>query len=321
MNRVLLFLIFAATGIWAQGTGGLKGVITAPDGLPVPLAIVEARNAQSGVASSATTSSTGEYSIAKLPAGSYDVTVSSIRYLAPGEKKGFAVAGDTRLDFKLNYVVMGGTPGEGHEAALSSIRRVAPKGPTPRLADGKPDLSGVWSWPNTTDPGLAAFLPAGAPNGELTPATYCLPHAVLWPTPYIKLVHTPKLMIVLYDDEDPAYRQIYLDGRAHPKGEDPTWWGHSVGHWEKDTLVVDRVGFNGKGWLDPGGHRYTEQLHVVERYRRPDLGHLELETTMEDPGVLKGSWTVKRLSILAPEQDVREYPCNENNVDPPHMKK
>ncbi len=319
MKRFILGLFVTAISAFAQGS--LKGVISAPDGLPVPLAAVEARNTQTGMVMKAVAADTGEYELGELPAGAYDITVTSIRYLAKFEQKGFAIAPGkgSRLDVHLHYVVMGGTPGEGHEPALDSLRRKAPKGPTPRMADGKPDLSGVWSWPNTTDPGLDTFLPAGAPNGSLTPATYCLPHAVLWPNAFMKLVQTPKLMIVLYDDEDPAYRQIYLDGREHPKNEDPTWYGHAVGHWEGDTLVVDRVGFNGKGWLDGGAHRYTEQLHVVDKYRRPDLGHLETETTLFDPNTMKAPTTVTRMSILVENEDVREYPCNENNVDPPHM--
>src|SRR3954454_794281 len=107
MNRVLFSLTVTVTSVWAQGTGSLKGVITAPDGLPVPLASVEAKNPTTGVANSAMSSATGEYSITKLPAGSYDVTVNSIRYLAPFDKKGLSVLGDTRLDVKLTYVVMG----------------------------------------------------------------------------------------------------------------------------------------------------------------------------------------------------------------------
>jgi hypothetical protein len=330
MQRLLLSLAFLIFPLLISPLSAqrpdctLKGVVTAPDGLPVPLASIEVRNSQTGTVTKAVASTSGEYSVTHLPPGSYDVSATSIRYLAPFSKKSVSLTasnGPQRLDIRFGYMVLGGTPGEGHEAALSSLRRVAPKGPTPRMADGKPDLSGVWSWPLDMEKGNPNFLPAGAPDGSLTPATYCLPHAVLWNNQFVKLVQTPKLIVVLYDDDDPAYRQIYLDGRAHPKNEDPTWYGHAVGHWEKDTLVVDRVGFNGKGWLDPGGHRYSEKLHVIERYTRPDLGHLEVETTMEDPTVMSGPWTVKRLSILAPEEDVREYPCNENNVDPAHMKK
>lgn len=322
MKRLALYLfVCSQCAIGQPASGELKGVITAPDGLPVPLASVTARNAANGASASATTSSSGEYTLPNLPSGAYDVSVTSIRYLAPFEAKNVTINGDDtkQFDVALHYVLLGGTPGEGHEPSLSSLRRVAPKGPTPRMPDGKTDFSGVWSWPIPTDPGNPVFLPAGAPNGSLTPATYCLPHAVLWNNAFYKLVQTPKLMLVLYDDDDPAYRQIYLDGRPHPKNEDPTWYGHAVGHFEGGDLVVDRTGFNGKGWLDPNGHRYTEQLHVIERYHRPDLGHLEVTSTVEDPNVLKAPWTTTRLSILAPEEDVREYPCNENNIDPQHM--
>ena len=305
----------------AAAAGELKGIVTAPDGLPVPLAELIAKNTATGKAAKAISTSTGAYSFANLPAGTYDLAVTSIRYLAPLNKAGVTVdaTGTAKFDVKLGYLPMGGVPGEGQDAALSSLRRVAPKGKTPRTADGHVDFSGVWSWPVTIDKGTPEWLPAGMPNGSLTPATYCLPHAVLWYNQFVKFVQTPKLMIELYDDDEPAYRQIYLDGRPHPKNEDPTWYGHSVGHWEGDTLVIDRVGFNAIGWLDGDGHHNTEALHVVERMRRPDYGHLEVSMTFEDPAVLKAPWTVTRLSILAPEEDVKEYACNENNVDPPHM--
>ncbi len=315
---VLSAVLFASQGLYA---GELKGIVTAPDGLPVPLAEVVAKNTATGKPAKVLSTSTGSYSFANLAAGTYDVTVTSIRYLAPLNKAGVAVppTGAATFDVKLSYLPMGGVPGEGQDAALSSVRRVAPKGKTPRTADGHVDFSGVWSWPVTMDKGEPQWLPAGLPDGSLTPATYCLPHAVLWYNQYVKFVQTPKLMVELYDDDDPAYRQIYLDGRAHPKDEDPSWYGHSVGHWEGDTLVIDRVGFNAKGWMDGDGHHNSEALHVVERMTRPDYGHLMVSMTFEDPAALKGSWTVTRMSILAPEQDVKEYACNENNVDPPHM--
>ena len=321
LRRIGFVFSFSLLVAGSAVAGELKGVVTAPDGLPVPLAELVFKNTATGKTASTKSAFSGEYALPKLDAGTYDVSVSSIRYLAPFAAKGVTVeaSGPTKFDVRLSYLPMGGVPGEGQDAALSSLRRVAPKGKTPRTPEGKVDFSGVWSWPVTIDKGTPEWLPAGMPNGSLTPATYCLPHAVLWYNQFIKLVQTPKLMIELYDDDDPAYRQIYLDGRPHPKNEDPTWYGHSVGHWEGDTLVVDRVGFNAKGWMDGDGHHNTEALHVVERFRRPDYGHLEVSMTFEDPGALKGSWTVTRLSILAPEEDVREYACNENNVDPPHM--
>jgi hypothetical protein len=55
--------------------------------------------------------------------------------------------------------------------------------------------------------------------------------------------------------------------------------GHSIGHWEGDTLVVDTAGLNDKTWVSFSVPVHTEMLHLTERYRRPDLGHLEVETT------------------------------------------
>jgi len=79
---------------------------------------------------------------------------------------------------------------------------------------------------------------------------------------------------MLFEDDIPSHREVYLDGRAHPKDPNPAWMGHSIGHWEGDTLVVDTVGFNDRSWLDGQGHPHTEMMHVTERLRRPDLGHL-----------------------------------------------
>jgi hypothetical protein len=143
---------------------------------------------------------------------------------------------------------------------------------------------------------------------------------VVWPYAYFKLVQTPGLLVMLIEDEDPAYRQIFLDGRPHPKDPNPSWYGHSVGHWEGDVLVVDRTGFNDRIWIDTENHKHTEKLHVTERYRRPDLGHLEIETTMEDPETMKRPLIIKTVSILAPEEEVQEYACNENNIDAAHSK-
>jgi hypothetical protein len=114
-------------------------------------------------------------------------------------------------------------------------------------------------------------------------------------------------------------RQIYLDGRPHPKDVNPTWTGHSIGDWEGDTLVIDTLGFNGQAWY-AGGLSSTESLHVVERYRRPDLGHLELEMTIEDPAVLQKPWRQKRTAHLVSGENIEEYVCAENNKDVQHLR-
>ena len=97
------------------------------------------------------------------------------------------------------------------------------------------------------------------------------------------------------------------------------WMGHSIGHWEKDTLVIDSVGFDERSWLDNLGHPHTEMMHVTERFRRPDLGHLEIEFTIDDPGAYAQPWKFTRASELDVNDDVGEYVCNENNKDVEHM--
>ena len=124
---------------------------------------------------------------------------------------------------------------------------------------------------------------------------------------------------MLYDNAIKT-RQVFLDGHAHPKDLEPTWLGHSIGHWAGDTLVVDSIGFNDKTWLDfDTAYPHTEMLHVVERYRRPDLGHLELEMTIEDPGALQKPWTVMRVSNLDPKDEIMEHICTENNKYAEHL--
>jgi hypothetical protein len=131
-----------------------------------------------------------------------------------------------------------------------------------------------------------------------------------------KFAQTPSLLVMLFEDL-PGIRQIYLDGRPHPKDWKPTWMGHSVGHWEGDTLVVDTAGFNDKSWLGPYPH--TAQLHVIERYRRRDLGHLDVQVVMEDAGTFVKPWTVNMVWNLAPGEEMLEYVCTENNRDEAHM--
>src|SRR5262249_51281187 len=134
------------------------------------------------------------------------------------------------------------------------------------------------------------------------PAAHCLPN--LWnpvgPGVY-KLVQTPSLLIVIFEDVI-GYRQVFLDGRAHPRDWTPSWMGHSTGHWERDTLVVDTLGFNDRSWLDLLPH--TEKLHIIERYRRRDLGHMEVRITMEDRDTFSKPYNVHNFWELAPKEDV-----------------
>ncbi len=104
-----------------------------------------------------------------------------------------------------------------------------------------------------------------------------------------------------------------------PADPEPLWLGYSVGKWEGDTLVVDTVGFNDKGWLDGMGHPRSEALHVMERFHRRDFGHLDVEITIDDPKVYTKSFSVKFTELLQPDSDVTEYFCNENEKDRSHI--
>ena len=152
-----------------------------------------------------------------------------------------------------------------------------------------------------------------------SPQAHCLPNAVTRIGPLYEFVQAKAFLVMISDDDSPGFHQIYLDGRPHPKEPDPLWYGHSIGHWDGDTLVVDRVNFEEQVWLDQGAHPHSDQLHITERYRRVDLGHLETEVTVEDPGVLAKPWTMKRVSDLAQGEQIREFICTENNRDVEHL--
>jgi len=209
---------------------------------------------------------------------------------------------------------------------LSNVRS-GPAGPAPRMPDGKPDLSGVWFSPRTTDPGKPEMLPwAEALTKERTashskddPEARCLPAGVprMNPFPW-KLVQTPTLLVMLFEGNIHTYRQVFLDGREHPKDPDPTWYGDSIGKWDGDTLVVDTIGFNDKFWFDFAGHPHTGQLHVIEKLHRRELGNLDMEVTILDPGAYTKPWIIKRTSALS-SGEIQEYICNEDNQDVQHL--
>jgi hypothetical protein len=199
--------------------------------------------------------------------------------------------------------------------------------PTPRGADGKPDLSGVWDRvsakyganiaadlkPDEIQPWAQALVKQRVEDlGRDHMAILCLPLGPGYSTAqrYVKIIQTPSEIVML--DEDLTYRQIYLDGRTLEKDPQPTWMGYSVGHWEGDTLVVESNGFNDRTWLDTMGHPHTDALHTVERYRRPDFGHLEMQMTLQDPAVYAKPWTVKIDSLLAPDTELIEAVCKDN---------
>ena len=310
-----------------QDRGTIFGTVRDPVGRSAANVVVQAQGAD-GQVHRATSESTGKYTLAELPPGAYDLSVS-VPGLKGFEQKNVRVpaAGTIVVDIKLEEGTQLSTLGEDPAGlAADRARHHPPAGPTPRTADGKPDLSGVWWSPVTTDPGKPEWLPPAekvaaerAANNRIdSPPARCLPAGVLRRGPLIELVQSNAVVIEISDDDSPGFHHIYLK-RQHPKEPDPLWYGDSIGRWEGDTLVVDRVNFIDDVWLDSDAHPHSDKLHVIERYRRPDLGHLEAEITVEDPAVLAKPWIFKRVSDLAPAEEIREFICNENNVDLPHL--
>ena len=207
--------------------------------------------------------------------------------------------------------------------------------PAPRLADGTPDLSGIWQPNAKYVSNLAADLKAGdVPLQPWAQALYderkrglhaaedppanCLPQGVprinAAPLPW-KIVQMPRLVLIVYEVFN-LWRQIFLDGRelGPPANVAPTWLGYSTGHWDKETLVVDTKGFNGRTWLDQSGLPATESLHVTERFRRVDYGHMDVQITIDDARAYTRPWTVTEPVRLLLDTELMEFACNENNV-------
>ena len=194
-----------------------------------------------------------------------------------------------------------------------------PSGPTPHTQDGKVDFSGVWIPASILLPGDPSYQPWAkkiyderrANKGKDDPERVCLPNGAvrLNPLPY-KIVQRPDTVALLWEGNTHSYRRFFMDGRAHNLEIEPeSWTGQSIGKWESDTLVVDTVGFNDKTWLDATGKPHSDAMHLTERYRRPDLGHLNVELTIEDAKALTKPYTFTRVFTLAPGWELQEYVC------------
>jgi len=326
--RTLGCLFLFALGVLAQSAGTITGAVVDLGGDPVAKAEIQATNQETKAVYKATTLATGVYTLAQLPAGTYELTSATAGF-GPFVQRDVKVAAAETLrlnlrliDFQLN------TLGDGRDSfAIVAAPHPTPAGPAPRMPGGKPDLSGMWYQQKTIDPGKPELKPwaealvkeRAENNARDFPQSRCQPLGIiLAPTllPW-KTVQTPALLVIIAEGD--LTRQVFLDGRSHPKDWNPTWLGHSIGHWDGDTLVVDTTGFNDKAWFDGGGIPHTEKMHVTERYHRADLGHLEIEVTIEDPDTFVKPWVIKRTADLAPNDEIQEYVCTENERDREHL--
>ena len=223
--------------------------------------------------------------------------------------------------------------------------------PAPKAADGKPDLSGIWGWEDNRpcppdgcpdqkvgqefinigwglqgglpyQPWAAALVKQNRENNAKNdPQNFCLPRGALrihTDGLFKKIVQVPGLVVIL-TERGASYRQIFTDGRPLPADPQPSFHGYSSGKWEGDTLVVQTAGFRDDLWLDSGGSPLTGAAKVIERFRRPNFGKLEIEITVDDPKVYTAPWTIKLNQPLKLDTDLLDYICQENEKDVPHL--
>jgi hypothetical protein len=203
-------------------------------------------------------------------------------------------------------------------------------GPTPRMANGKPDLSGFWKGPLIfggmfKSVGGPPFTPAGEAayqynlTQSVNPEALCLfagiPRASISGVPFEIIQHSDRVAF-LYELMW-TFRSIPLNRSSHPPDIEPSFFGNGIGRWEGDTLVIDSIGFKDKlSWIDDDAHPHSDQMHVIERWSRPDADHLAHEVTVEDPKFYTKPWTFARVfTAMAPGDELYEFACDENNVD------
>jgi len=189
----------------------------------------------------------------------------------------------------------------------------------PQATDGHPDLTGLWDTRGTKVDEPAALPWAEALTRKRAedffkenPGYECLPRGPGYHANggMKRIIQTPTIIAILNDDL--TYRQIFVDGRTLETDPNPTWMGYSVGRWEGDTLVVESAGFNDRTWLDNRGHPHTAGLRMIERYRRRDFGHLEIDVTFTDPATYAVPFHIAMNMEFAADTELLEAVCNEN---------
>jgi hypothetical protein len=221
--------------------------------------------------------------------------------------------------------------------------------PTPRLSDGKPDLSGIWTTGDPSRPtndadaasdgnditssrfmaNFGADMPGGLPyqswlvpivrqrtadNALDDPHIRCLPDNFLraYGLPHLlKFVHKPGLLVVL-NEMNAGYRQVFTDARALPVDPSPSWQGYSSAKWSGDTLVIDTIGLRDDTWIDWNGSVLTEAAKVREEIRRPDFGHLEIKVTVDDPKAYTRPWSATLKQRIVVDAELIDEICLEN---------
>ena len=231
--------------------------------------------------------------------------------------------------------------------------------PTPRTADGKPDFSGMWFTDDgiPCTPGGGGFIECGIELGisrygfniaqgvkggmPYKPETQAIvrkrtednskddPHARCMPDTFLrayglphygKYIQVPGLLVMLNED-NATYRQIFTDNRPFPEDPTPGWNGYSSAKWEGDTLVVNSIGFRDDLWLDMAGNFITDQAKIQERIRRPDWGHMIIDVTVDDPKAYTRPWDITLKMRAVVDTELIDEFCVENEKSWQRMQK
>jgi len=132
------------------------------------------------------------------------------------------------------------------------------------------------------------------------------------------MIQTPGLLVML-NELNAMYRQVFTDGRALPVDPQPSWTGYSVGKWDGDTLVVQSIGFRDDLWLDVNGSPLTSAAKVTEKIHRPDYGHMDIELTVDDLKAYTKPWTVTLHEAIVVDTELVDEMCLENEKSSQHL--
>ena len=213
------------------------------------------------------------------------------------------------------------------QAGENATLPLPPNAPAP--GNHIPDFNGVWQMPYTPNlekpyGGPLPFTAFGAEQyknhlGGDDPHGYCQPtgptRAFHSPFPF-QIVQTAGMLTVLFEI-DHTFRRIFTDGRPHPKDQDTTWYGDSIGHYEANSLYVDTTGISERSWLDTAGHQHSDKLHVTEVFTRTAPDRILWRVTYDDPVYFTRPWSVS-LEMKPQKYDIMEMICTDNNQDIPH---
>lgn len=230
--------------------------------------------------------------------------------------------------------------------------------PAPRTPDGRPDLSGMWLIADplpcpkllTDDSGdclekmpisqitadLSKVVPGGLPlkpwaaqlreqrkDHDIDPHVHCMPSNFprFFTLPHITKFVQTRGLLVLMNEFNASYRQIFMDGRALPDDPEPSWNGYSTGRWEGDTLVVETNGFRDDLWMDMSGTPLTSAARVIERFHRPNSGTLVNDATIDDPRAYTRPWNLKIVLRLMVNTELMDEVCLEGEQSAQHMQR